>query len=194
MCRKYFIISENRSKRFVFFQHILLLRSVRKDCVLESNTWCEGQGQGLWALYFRCTISILCTITKGLSLAYCFFRTTPILCRVQAVTWCRGAMVMMQYSVMANNYWLLVEGIYLHSLLVITVFSERKYFYMYLAIGWGKKNCSSVGCYRQFDSSIVNHQTLFIQHFLYTKATQSASQTKHNLQKIKRYYPPPSKV
>ncbi|KAA8595110.1 hypothetical protein FQN60_012245 [Etheostoma spectabile] len=56
---------------------------------------------------------------------------------IPAVTWCRGAMVMMQYSVMANNYWLLVEGIYLHSLLVITVFSERKYFYNYLAIGWG---------------------------------------------------------
>ncbi|XP_010796070.1 glucagon receptor-like, partial [Notothenia coriiceps] len=55
---------------------------------------------------------------------------------IPAVTWCRGAMVMMQYSVMANNYWLLVEGIYLHSLLVITVFSERKYFYIYLAIGW----------------------------------------------------------
>ncbi|CAK6968338.1 glucagon receptor [Scomber scombrus] len=54
-----------------------------------------------------------------------------------AVTWCRGAMVMMQYSVMANNYWLLVEGIYLHSLLVITVFSEKKYFYIYMAIGWG---------------------------------------------------------
>uniref|UniRef100_A0AAQ4QV11 Glucagon receptor b n=1 Tax=Gasterosteus aculeatus aculeatus TaxID=481459 RepID=A0AAQ4QV11_GASAC len=54
-----------------------------------------------------------------------------------AVTWCRGAVVMMQYSVMANNYWLLVEGIYLHSLLVITVFSERKYFFIYLAIGWG---------------------------------------------------------
>uniref|UniRef100_A0A4W6DXJ5 Glucagon receptor b n=1 Tax=Lates calcarifer TaxID=8187 RepID=A0A4W6DXJ5_LATCA len=56
---------------------------------------------------------------------------------IPAVSWCRAAMVMMQYSVMANNYWLLVEGIYLHSLLVITVFSERKYFYIYLAIGWG---------------------------------------------------------
>lgn len=61
--------------------------------------------------------------------------TSALLC--QAVTWCRGAMVMMQYSVMANNYWLLVEGIYLHSLLVITVFSEKKYFYIYLVIGWG---------------------------------------------------------
>lgn len=56
---------------------------------------------------------------------------------IPAVMWCRGAMVMMQYSVMANNYWLLVEGIYLHSLLVITVFSEKKYFYIYLGIGWG---------------------------------------------------------
>lgn len=53
-------------------------------------------------------------------------------------------MVMMQYSVMANNYWLLVEGIYLHSLLVITVFSEKKYFHIYMAIGWGETHsCSS---------------------------------------------------
>ncbi|XP_029013923.1 glucagon receptor isoform X2 [Betta splendens] len=62
---------------------------------------------------------------------------TPAGVNIPAVSWCRAAMVMMQYSVMANNYWLLVEGIYLHSLLVITVFSERKYFYSYLAIGWG---------------------------------------------------------
>uniref|UniRef100_A0A667YVC6 Glucagon receptor b n=1 Tax=Myripristis murdjan TaxID=586833 RepID=A0A667YVC6_9TELE len=63
--------------------------------------------------------------------------TVLYLCELTAVIWCRGAVVMMQYSVMANNYWLLVEGIYLHSLLVITVFSEKKYFYIYLAIGWG---------------------------------------------------------
>ncbi|XP_051992825.1 glucagon receptor-like isoform X3 [Xyrauchen texanus] len=56
---------------------------------------------------------------------------------VQTTAGCRAAMVMMQYSVMANNYWLLVEGLYLHSLLVTTVFSERNYFYIYLFIGWG---------------------------------------------------------
>ncbi|CAG03726.1 unnamed protein product, partial [Tetraodon nigroviridis] len=54
-----------------------------------------------------------------------------------AAMWCRSAMVLMQYSVIANNYWLLVEGIYLHSLLVITVFSEKKFFHVYMAIGWG---------------------------------------------------------
>uniref|UniRef100_A0A3P9D2G7 Glucagon receptor b n=1 Tax=Maylandia zebra TaxID=106582 RepID=A0A3P9D2G7_9CICH len=50
---------------------------------------------------------------------------------------CRIAMVMMQYSIMANSYWLLVEGIYLHNLLVITVFTERNYFKIYQCIGWG---------------------------------------------------------
>ncbi|XP_076000263.1 glucagon receptor [Genypterus blacodes] len=50
---------------------------------------------------------------------------------------CRIAFVMMQYSIMANSYWLLVEGIYLHNLLVITVFTERNYFNIYLCIGWG---------------------------------------------------------
>ncbi|CAG01110.1 unnamed protein product, partial [Tetraodon nigroviridis] len=50
---------------------------------------------------------------------------------------CRIAFVMMQYSIMANSYWLLVEGIYLHNLLVITVFTERNYFKIYLCIGWG---------------------------------------------------------
>ncbi|KAJ3614501.1 hypothetical protein NHX12_018073 [Muraenolepis orangiensis] len=33
--------------------------------------------------------------------------------------------------------WASVPGLYLHSLLVTTVFSERNYFYIYLAIGWG---------------------------------------------------------
>ncbi|XP_030646040.1 glucagon receptor [Chanos chanos] len=50
---------------------------------------------------------------------------------------CRIAVVMMQYSIVANSYWLLVEGIYLHNLLVVTVLTERNYFSIYLCIGWG---------------------------------------------------------
>ncbi|XP_062305563.1 glucagon receptor [Osmerus eperlanus] len=55
----------------------------------------------------------------------------------ETVVGCRIAVVMMQYSIMANCYWLLVEGIYLHNLLVIAVFTERNYFNIYLCIGWG---------------------------------------------------------
>ncbi|XP_065591683.1 glucagon receptor isoform X2 [Cyrtonyx montezumae] len=42
-----------------------------------------------------------------------------------------------EYSIVANYCWLLVEGIYLHNLLVVAVFSERSYFTLYLCIGWG---------------------------------------------------------
>ncbi|XP_036931178.1 glucagon receptor [Acanthopagrus latus] len=55
----------------------------------------------------------------------------------QAVTGCQVAQVLMQYCVGANYYWLLVEGLYLHNLLVMAVFSDGRYFSRYLIIGWG---------------------------------------------------------
>ncbi|XP_018414753.1 PREDICTED: glucagon-like peptide 1 receptor [Nanorana parkeri] len=50
---------------------------------------------------------------------------------------CRLVFVMMQYCVAANYYWLLVEGIYLHTLLVVSVFSEQRLLRVYICIGWG---------------------------------------------------------
>ncbi|XP_006036973.1 glucagon receptor [Alligator sinensis] len=55
----------------------------------------------------------------------------------EAAAGCRAATALMQYGIVANYCWLLVEGIYLHNLLVLAVFSERSYFTLYLCIGWG---------------------------------------------------------
>ncbi|XP_066479301.1 glucagon-like peptide 1 receptor [Tiliqua scincoides] len=50
---------------------------------------------------------------------------------------CRLAFVMLHYCVTANYCWLLVEGMYLYTLLVLSVFSKQRIFRLYLCIGWG---------------------------------------------------------
>lgn len=44
----------------------------------------------------------------------------------------------MQYGIVANYCWLLVEGVYLHSLLSLAAVPERSCFPLYLGIGWGE--------------------------------------------------------
>ncbi|XP_020635363.2 vasoactive intestinal polypeptide receptor 2 [Pogona vitticeps] len=49
---------------------------------------------------------------------------------------CKASMIFFHYSVMANFYWLLVEGLYLHILLMV-IFSPNRHFTLYLLMGWG---------------------------------------------------------
>ncbi|XP_040590437.1 gastric inhibitory polypeptide receptor isoform X7 [Mesocricetus auratus] len=56
--------------------------------------------------------------------------------RNQALAACRTAQIVTQYCVGANYTWLLVEGVYLHHLLVIVGGSEKGHFRCYLLLGW----------------------------------------------------------
>ncbi|XP_066222553.1 glucagon-like peptide 2 receptor [Saccopteryx leptura] len=49
---------------------------------------------------------------------------------------CRSAQVLLHYFVGANYSWLLVEGLYLHTLLEPTVLSEMRLWPRYLLLGW----------------------------------------------------------
>uniref|UniRef100_A0A4W5LIY7 Vasoactive intestinal peptide receptor 2 n=1 Tax=Hucho hucho TaxID=62062 RepID=A0A4W5LIY7_9TELE len=68
---------------------------------------------------------------------------------------CKASLVIFHYFIMANFFWLLVEGLYLHMLLIV-IFSENRHFIVYLLIGWGKLLKQKVlrGCWEQNDNPI----------------------------------------
>lgn len=39
-----------------------------------------------------------------------------------------------------NYFWMLCEGIYLHTLIVVAVFAEKQHLMWYYLLGWGKSN------------------------------------------------------
>ncbi|XP_041423294.1 vasoactive intestinal polypeptide receptor 2 [Xenopus laevis] len=64
-----------------------------------------------------------------------FLFSNPNSCS-ESLIGCKMILVFLQYCVMANFYWLLVEGLYLQTLLVM-IFSPNRHFTVYLLIGWG---------------------------------------------------------
>ncbi|XP_045875688.1 parathyroid hormone 2 receptor isoform X2 [Meles meles] len=50
---------------------------------------------------------------------------------------CKIAVVMFIYFLATNYYWILVEGLYLHSLIFVAFFSDTKYLWGFILIGWG---------------------------------------------------------
>ncbi|ELK24972.1 Parathyroid hormone/parathyroid hormone-related peptide receptor [Myotis davidii] len=50
---------------------------------------------------------------------------------------CRVAVTVFLYFLATNYYWILVEGLYLHSLIFMAFFSEKKYLWGFTVFGWG---------------------------------------------------------
>ncbi|XP_034812185.1 parathyroid hormone/parathyroid hormone-related peptide receptor isoform X8 [Pan paniscus] len=50
---------------------------------------------------------------------------------------CRVAVTFFLYFLATNYYWILVEGLYLHSLIFMAFFSEKKYLWGFTVFGWG---------------------------------------------------------
>ncbi|XP_067834936.1 parathyroid hormone/parathyroid hormone-related peptide receptor-like [Heptranchias perlo] len=50
---------------------------------------------------------------------------------------CKVAVTIFLYFLATNYYWILVEGLYLHSLIFMTFFSDKKYLWGFTVIGWG---------------------------------------------------------
>ncbi|XP_014691923.1 parathyroid hormone 2 receptor isoform X1 [Equus asinus] len=50
---------------------------------------------------------------------------------------CKIAVVMFIYFLATNYFWILVEGLYLHSLIFVAFFSDTKYLWGFALMGWG---------------------------------------------------------
>ncbi|XP_030630921.1 growth hormone releasing hormone receptor 2 [Chanos chanos] len=86
-------------------------------------------------------------------------------CTVSTVG-CKAAVTFFQYCVLANFFWLLVEGLYLQTLLVFTFARKKTFFWWYTLIGWGSPSLTIAiwtllkslydnhGCWDDLDSGL----------------------------------------
>jgi len=53
-------------------------------------------------------------------------------------TSCKVSQFIHLYLFGCNYFWMLCEGIYLHTLIVVAVFAEKQHLMWYYMLGWGK--------------------------------------------------------
>jgi len=53
-------------------------------------------------------------------------------------TFCKLLHVAVQYTQLSNCFWMLCEGIYLHTRAVLAVFREKQKMWLYVLLGWSK--------------------------------------------------------
>lgn len=73
---------------------------------------------------------VVCLLLLLLSL--CFFTALLVL-----QTSCKVSQFIHLYLFGCNYFWMLCEGIYLHTLIVVAVFAEKQHLMWYYLLGWG---------------------------------------------------------
>lgn len=51
---------------------------------------------------------------------------------------CKVVVTLFLYFLATNHYWILVEGLYLHSLIFMAFLSNKSYLWVLIIIGWGE--------------------------------------------------------
>lgn len=51
---------------------------------------------------------------------------------------CKVVVTLFLYFLATNHYWILVEGLYLHSLIFMAFLSNKNYLWVLIIIGWGE--------------------------------------------------------
>lgn len=64
--------------------------------------------------------------------------TQAILLVFPPQTSCKVSMFIHLYLFGCNYFWMLCEGIYLHTLIVVAVFAEKQHLMWYYLLGWGE--------------------------------------------------------
>jgi hypothetical protein len=63
---------------------------------------------------------------------------------------CKSVTSVWQYCIMANYSWILMEGLYLHNLIFLALFSDTSSITLYVVLGWGKQQLEqrwTLSCY-----------------------------------------------
>lgn len=57
---------------------------------------------------------------------------------------CKITVLLFIYFLATNYYWILVEGLYLHSLIFMAFLSDSKYLWRLTLIGWGEESAHEI--------------------------------------------------
>lgn len=63
---------------------------------------------------------------------------------------CKVTVLLFIYFLATNYYWILVEGLYLHSLIFMAFRSDSKYLWGFILIGWGEWKKTNIYRYERF--------------------------------------------